>query len=343
MIISVIIPIYKVEKYILRCLESVVAQECNDYDIECILVDDCSPDMSMVIAKEFIKHYCGLIKFHIITNTENQGASVSRNNGLLIANGEYVFFLDSDDYLMVNCLSCLYREINQNGRVVDMVIGNSYNYASGYNWLKEEKSPSLLLNHADTMRRFLRIDLPTMAWNKLIRKHFLLDNHLMFRPGMLHEDELWSYESFNVVSSVVLISEVTYNYEQVAESIMNSASNLIRRTEGYHILVSSMLNSLGHDLYVDRYFWGIYMYMQSEAIIRTEKLTGDVVSRNKQLRKMLIKRSITDFRLSILFFLLLTIQPPFSWLIHFKWFRHEYYRVMFFFRRLALFFGFLHY
>ena len=82
---------------------------------------------------------------------------------------------------------------------------------------------------------------------------------------------------------------------------MNSPTSLIPRTEGCHVIVSSVLNSLCRDLYVDRFFWGINIYMHSEAIIRTEKLTGDVVSRNKQLRKMLIKRSITDFRLSILF------------------------------------------
>ena len=113
------------------------------------------------------------------------------------------------------------------------------------------------------MRRFLRVDLPTMAWNKLIRRQLLLDNHIVFCPGMLHEDELWSYELFNIVGSVVLIPEVTYYYEKNADSVMNSPSNLIRRTEGYHMIVFRVLNTLCHDLYVDRFFWGIYIYMQS--------------------------------------------------------------------------------
>jgi len=101
MIISVIIPIYNVEKFIRRCLESVIAQECAEFDIECILVDDCSVDMSMVIAKEIIDHYHGQISFHILSNSENQGPSVSRNNGMMIAKGDYVFFLDSDDSILL--------------------------------------------------------------------------------------------------------------------------------------------------------------------------------------------------------------------------------------------------
>ena len=342
MIISVIIPVYKVEKYIQRCLESVIAQECDDYDVECILVDDCSPDMSMAIAKDVIDHYCGSIIFHVVTNTENQGASVSRNNGILIAKGEYVFFLDSDDYLTKNCLSCLYKEINQYGCVVDMVIGNSYDYHYGHYWQNRDDSSVLISNHLDIMRKFLRAEIPMMAWNKLVRRQFLLDNSLLFRPNMLLEDELWSYELFNVISSVVLIPDVTYYYEQNVDSIMNSSSNLIRRAEGCHIIVSSMLNSLCHDLYVDRFFWGINMYMNSEAIIRTGGLTGEIASKNKQLRSMMLSRSLKDCRLFIILFMLLTAQPPFNWLIRFKWFRHKYNKVRAVFRRFALLFDFLH-
>lgn len=222
-----------------------------------------------------------------------------------------------------------------------MVIGNSYNYIAGHYWLKEN-TPSLLLNHSDIMRRFLRVNLPTMAWNKLIRRQLLLDNHIIFRPGMLHEDELWSYELFNVVSSVVLIPEVTYNYERVEDSIMNSPSNLIRRTEGCHMIVSRVLNTLCHDLYVDRFLGGIYIYMQSEAFIRVGKLSGGIVSENKQLRRMMVKRSLVDFRLSIFFFLLLTVVPPFHGLIRLRWFRQNYSWLRKILRRLAIIFDFLH-
>ena len=103
--------------------------------------------------------YKGSINFHILSNTENQGPSVSRNNGLLNAKGDYVFFLDSDDYLSKNCLSCLYKEINQHGCIVDMVIGNSYDYQSGHYWQNKEGTPSLIISHVDIMRWFLRVEI----------------------------------------------------------------------------------------------------------------------------------------------------------------------------------------
>jgi glycosyltransferase involved in cell wall biosynthesis len=342
MTISVIIPVYNVEKCIKRCLDSVIAQESDDFDIECILVDDCSPDMSMDIAKGIIAQYNGSIIFRLLQNQENQGLSCSRNNGLMIAKGDYVFFLDSDDDLAPNCLSSLYKEINQNGRDVDMVIGNSYDYYSGNYWQKKDGTPSLLLNHDDIMRRFLRVEIPPMAWNKLVRRQFLLDNQLYFRPRMLHEDELWSYQLFNVIRSVVLIPEVTYHYEQNEFSIMNSSTSLIPRTEGCHFVTACVLESLCPDLYVERFFWGIHIYMHSEVIIRREKMVGDVVLRHKQLRRMMINKSLADCRFSIFLFLLLTIQSPFNCLIYFKWFRHSYNHVMHFFREVALFFNFLH-
>lgn len=342
MTISVIIPVYKVEKYIQRCLKSVVAQECDDFDIECILVDDCTPDKSMDIAKDFIDHYSGSISFLFFYNSENQGLSVSRNNGLMMAKGDYVFFLDSDDDITANCLSNLSKRINQNGRVVDMVIGNSYDYHTNHYWLNREGSPILLLNHIEIMRRFLQVEIPMMAWNKLVRRQLLIDNHLLFRPRMIHEDELWSYELFGVIGSVVLIPEITYIYEQNEESIMTSSSNLICRVEGCQILVSKMLDSLCRELYVERFFWGINMYMKSEAHIRTGRLMGEIVLNNRQLCRLMIERSLRDLRLTIFVFLLLTIQSPFCKLIRYRWFRQKYYWIRKLFYKFAIVFDFIH-
>ena len=92
--ISIIIPIYNVEKYIERCILSVMRRQDFDGDLECILVDDCTPDKSMQIAKSLIDSYQGPVKFRIMRNSENQGLSCSRNNGLNCAKGDYVFFLD---------------------------------------------------------------------------------------------------------------------------------------------------------------------------------------------------------------------------------------------------------
>ena len=120
--ISIIIPVYNVEKYIERCLLSVIGQKGLDGFVECILVDDCTPDRSMQIAQKLIGDYQGSIHFRIIHNNENQGLSCSRNNGLKIAKGDFVYFLDSDDYIYPNCLELLSQRLTYNGSLVDMVV-----------------------------------------------------------------------------------------------------------------------------------------------------------------------------------------------------------------------------
>ena len=87
---SIIIPVYNVEKYIVNCLNSVANQLYDD--IECIIVDDCSPDNSMIHVASFLEQYEGKIIFKIVTHEKNQGLSAARNSGVKIATGDYLFF-----------------------------------------------------------------------------------------------------------------------------------------------------------------------------------------------------------------------------------------------------------
>lgn len=335
--ISIIIPVYNVEKYIERCLLSVMGQKNYEGFAECILVDDCTPDGSMSIAQRLIEDYQGSILFRIIHNPENQGLSCSRNNGLKIAQGDYVFFLDSDDYISTDCLDSLSKRLAYNDGRIDMVIGNSYYARNNKYWQDRDGCTVLLTEHADIMRRFLRFEIPMMAWNKLVRRQFLLDHHLLFSPRLLHEDELWSYKLYDVVNSVVLIPEVTYSYEQNEGSIMTSQSNYTRRIEAYHTLVNAMLASLdNHDLYVERFFWGVHMYMFSLDMIHHHKIPSELILRNKKLRKKMLGKSFGDDRLVIAFFLILTVFTPFNQLVRFCWFRNHYHQMTSFFKFVAI-------
>ena len=335
--ISIVIPVYNVEKYIERCLLSVMEQKNYEGYIECILVDDCTPDQSIAIARELIDAYQGPICFRIIHNPENQGLSCSRNNGLMSAHGDYVFFLDSDDYLSNDCLHCLSLELGKHNCVVDMVIGNSYDKKHEKYWQDPDRTTSLLQDHVDIMRRFLEFEIPMMAWNKLIRRQFLLDNHLLFAPHMLHEDELWSYNVFDIVSSVVLIPDVTYQYEQNTNSIMTSSQNLHHRVEAHHVLINNMLATLNqNDLYVERFFWGIHMYMFSIDFVFQYDLSSELRKKNRIIRRRLLKKAIDDGRLFIAVFLLLTVFPPFIQLVRLGWFRHKYHIITSSFKSMAL-------
>ena len=95
--ISIIIPIYNVEKYVAECLNSVINQTYDHSKIECILVDDCTPDKSMNIANELIANYNGDMTFIIKKHDHNQGLSAARNTGIDIATRTYIYFIDSDE------------------------------------------------------------------------------------------------------------------------------------------------------------------------------------------------------------------------------------------------------
>ena len=90
--VSIIIPVYNVENYLVRCLDSVTAQTCQD--IECILVDDCGNDHSVQIAEDYIQTYQGPIVFKFLHHTKNRGLAAARNTGIDAATGDYLFFPD---------------------------------------------------------------------------------------------------------------------------------------------------------------------------------------------------------------------------------------------------------
>ena len=104
MLISIIIPIYKVEPYIVRCIDSVLNQTYRE--LEVILVDDCSPDKSMTMARDYIEQssLSKDLQFIYLRHEKNKGLSAARNTGINSATGKYVFFLDSDDEITPDCL-----------------------------------------------------------------------------------------------------------------------------------------------------------------------------------------------------------------------------------------------
>ena len=310
-------------------------------DLECILVDDCTPDRSMYIANSLIESYHGPIQFRILRNPENQGLSCSRNNGFSIAKGDYVFFLDSDDYISDDCINSLSKQLYLYDCEIDLVVGNSYEYQNGAYWQKFEDGVVTIGNHTQIMRKFLLRQVPMMAWNKLIRRHFLLSHNLQFAPQMVHEDELWSFQLYDVVETVVLIPDVTYFYEQNANSIMNSSDYIQHRMEACQSLVYNMLESLDNkDLYVEKCFWGIHMYMLAEDMFY--RFHNELVERNITLRRQMFFKTVKDGRWVLSLFLILTIMPPFCSFIRFRWFRHNYHVIKSIFYKLALVFDFVH-
>lgn len=115
--------VYNVEKYVAECLNSVISQTYDHSKIECIIVNDCTTDDSMDIVYEIIKKYDGGMSFIICRHEHNEGVSAARNTGIELAKGNYIFFIDSDDYIYPNSLELLLNASKIYG-YSDMVVGN---------------------------------------------------------------------------------------------------------------------------------------------------------------------------------------------------------------------------
>ncbi len=223
--VSIIIPVYKVENYIEKCLESVFAQ--SHRDIELIIVDDASPDASMEIAKRAVGRLENNgVSVKYVSHENNRGLSAARNSGIEVAEGDYLYFLDSDDELYdENAIAGLVKAAEETEAHV--IVGNYY-VSREVNPYIGKYSKKALLKDGDLISAFVKGDLPVMAWNKLISKS-VFDKGLRFKEGILNEDELFSYLMLFLNPSVCVTGATTYTYNFREGSIMNSFN--IKRLE----------------------------------------------------------------------------------------------------------------
>lgn len=220
--ISIIIPIFNVEPYILECLESVANQTVHD-SIECILVDDCGTDNSVDIAEHFLSSYEGSINFSLIHHQRNGGLSAARNTGVRASKGHYLYFLDSDDTIKPNCLELLINMAEKYS--ADLVIGSYDTGDSRMNLFDKIDYPKFIDNKKIVKQMLLNYDmLPVTAANRLITRELLIQNDLFFKEGIIHEDNYWTYFLAKFVNKMAICKEKVYNYRLTPGSITNKVN-----------------------------------------------------------------------------------------------------------------------
>lgn len=218
--ISIIIPVYNVENYIQKCLESVFVQAYTD--IEVILVDDASPDRSIPLAQELIRKNYRCDRFRIITHEINKGLSAARNSGVAVATGDYVYFLDSDDELYDEQSIAVLAE-NASKTNADVVIGNYLGVKSDSSYVSKYNKDRILIGN-NLISSFVKGDVTITAWNKLIKRSLFADGRLSFKEGILNEDELFSYQLLFLNPVVSMIGATTYKYNIRPGSIMTTVN-----------------------------------------------------------------------------------------------------------------------
>lgn len=217
MLLSIIIPIYNVEKYIDRCLQSIFSQNVSAKDFEVICVNDGTPDNSMQIVKRYAEKYSNL---HII-NQPNQGLSVARNSGMAKAKGDYLWFVDSDDYVTDNSLKLIENIIKINHNDITGFCVTKISEDDGSKGLERPRVKKIPYNTTLLGKECYGKIQTGMVQRYILRRNFLIKNELHFLPGVWYEDQEFLTKAIFLADSVELISNIIYNY------LVRSAGNIM--------------------------------------------------------------------------------------------------------------------
>lgn len=202
--ISVIVPVYNIEKEISKCLNSLVNQKFDDYEV--IVVNDGSTDDSQIVIDKYVKTYPDIIKAF---KKKNGGLSDARNYGIKKARGNYISFVDGDDFVSNNMLQVLYKKAQEGYDIV------SFNYSKIWD---DGKKLNFYNSFTSNYRGFI-VNFP-MAWNKLYKKS-LFDDEFKFKKGVYYEDLELIPSLVLKTDKIAFIEDCLYFYYQRSSSIMN--------------------------------------------------------------------------------------------------------------------------
>ncbi|MCK9169268.1 MAG: glycosyltransferase [Treponema sp.] len=213
-LLSIIVPVYNVEQYISRCLDSILIQSFSD--LECIIVDDGSTDNSGNICDSYAKRDK---RFQVI-HKKNEGVAIARKTGFNISTGSYIHFFDSDDWLYNNIYSTIFSISSYN--IYDEIIFG-YSRIDENNHICFENIPDSNINKADLLNN--EYELTFLLWNKIIKRQVLQNCNFSKTDGLtFSEDSYISYCSLAYSSSVFVIPKALYNYFYRSNSVSRSMS-----------------------------------------------------------------------------------------------------------------------
>lgn len=278
MFISVIVPVYNVEKYLEKCMASLLNQYYTDMEI--IIVDDKSTDSSLSIAREYEKYE----NVKVISKEKNSGLSDSRNIGMREASGQYIMFLDSDDYVESGCILKI-QEIVKRENEPDVVY---FGYCEEYEDTNKNKikygyvSPK---NRVYTGEEFALLELKqrnlyAAACFGVYKRKRIIENKLFFESGILHEDELWTPQVILNADKVYTSEYVFYHYLRRKGSITKSGIKIKHGKD--MIYICKKLDEFSEEIkntqlkkYMDNHIAMLYMKGMTEGKLYQKQVKVD--------------------------------------------------------------------
>ena len=284
--LSIIVPLYNSEKYLPKCLDSLMSQDIPEQDYELILVDDGSPDGSRRIAEEYASRHSNIV----VLTQSNKGTSGARNTGIRRAGGKYLCFVDPDDFVLENSFSVLIRRMEEKN--LDVL-------RFGYQEVDEQYRPTMSCKNPESPDytaqvmdgcSFMaeRLGIACYVWSFLYRTALLKENDLFFYEGDYFDDTPWLPRVLSLVDRVDSIDFKRYFYLIRMNSLVQSASirSIVRKMDGHRFLVKELLRqkrALGND---EVSKW--YDRMVSHCVLSLLTLVGqaDFENRNGYLQEL---------------------------------------------------------
>ena len=274
--LSIIVPVYGVEKYIDKCLNSLVKQSLKE--IEIIVVNDGTKDNSQKIVDKYVKKYPDKIKSYI---KENGGQGSARNYGLKKATGEYIGYVDSDDFVEKDMYKKLYNKAKENN--YDIVVCGNYNVSEDY----QNKNIDAFINNYNTDLE--NIFFGKMAvWNKIYKRDILIKNKLEFKEKVWYEDLAFTLKAIMNSNTFAFIDEPLYDYLIREGSTMNN-SNVQRNLEildAFNDILSYIQHNKKEEYFNKVEFLAIdHIYIS--AIVRVLKADSDKNIKKETIEKLI--------------------------------------------------------
>lgn len=281
-LISVIVPVYNAEKYLRKCIDSVLAQTYENYEI--LLIDDGSTDNSLIICNEYKEKNNKVKVFH----KENGGASSARNVGLKEAKGKYIYFLDSDDWLREDALHKLIFTAHNEGadlvfceaNAIDDI--NNKEYSGNYSYKTKYETDRAI----DIMEKMMKKkEFHVAIWMLLLDKRIIDDNNLLFREGIIYEDMIISYQFYCFAKRAAHVNEKLYFRRYRENSVMtskrteknlNSAATVYREVAAFMKSLPENYSSNSHIIRCAFNFLQVYRSMSSDVKKNNKAMYADI-------------------------------------------------------------------
>lgn len=297
-LVSLIIPVYNMEKYLDTCLKSIILSTYKNLEI--IIIDDCSIDNSEKIIKKYIQNDKRIIH---VKNSKNLNVSESRNKGLKKVSGDYIMFVDSDDYISSNWIKNMVENIER--KKCDVVIGASKQF-------KESNIKDYTIKDLDVEKQVnfknIRINKNGVIWNKIYRTELMKKNNIKFDKSILkHGDVEFTYKCLALADKIYYINKGFYyyrndnensitktiNYEEKIKYTTMLIKNISNFSKNIPIKNTKLLKKLSEDI-MEAYLKSDKVYPIEKSLLRKSGLFLPEIEYLKYLRKK-IKNNLRGY------------------------------------------------